>query len=257
MLFDTHAHLNEEAFAEDLEEVLIRAQEAGVSYIANMGYDLPSSRRAVEIAKAHSCCYAAVGIHPQDADTVTAETYEELKKLLQGPKVVAVGEIGLDYYRDPTPKDLQQAVFREQIQIAKEFKLPISIHDRDAHGDILQIIKEEQAGEYGGILHCFSGSWEMAKVCINSGFYISLAGPVTFKNARRLQEIAPKIPLDHLLLETDCPYLAPEPYRGKRNEPAYVAEIAKFVADLRQMDWEELAEITSSNAKRVFRLGLL
>ena len=168
--------------------------------------------------------------------------------------MVAVGEIGLDYYRDLSPRDKQQAVFREQIQLAKEYKLPITIHDRDAHGDSLEIIKEEQAGEYGGILHCFSGSWEMAKVCMKLGFHISLAGPVTFKNARKLQEIALKIPLDFLLLETDCPYLAPEPYRGKRNEPAYVAEVAKFIADLKNMELKELARITTSNAKIVFRL---
>lgn len=254
MLFDTHAHLNDEAFIEDLEKVLARAKEAGVGSIANIGYDLPSSQRAVEIAQLYSSCYAAVGIHPHDAETVTNQTYEELKKLLQQPKVVAIGEIGLDYYRDLSPRDKQQTVFREQIELAKEYKLPITIHDRDAHGDILKIIKEEQAGEYGGILHCFSGSWEMAKVCMNLGFHISLAGPVTFKNAKRLQEIAPKIPLDYLLLETDCPYLTPEPYRGKRNEPAYVAEIAKFIAHLRKMDLEELAEKTTFNAKKVYRL---
>ncbi|HHU33556.1 MAG: TatD family hydrolase [Zhaonellaceae bacterium] len=254
MLFDTHAHLNDEAFTEELEKVLVRAQEAGVGSIANIGYDLPSSRRAIEIAKLYSSCYAAVGIHPHDAKSVTDKTYDELEKLLQEPKVVAVGEIGLDYYRDLSPRDKQQAVFREQIQLAKEYKLPITIHDRDAHGDILEIIKEEQAGEYGGILHCFSGSWEMAKVCMKLGFHISLAGPVTFKNARKLQEIALKIPLDFLLLETDCPYLAPEPYRGKRNEPAYVAEVAKFIADLKNMELKELARITTSNAKIVFRL---
>jgi TatD DNase family protein len=255
MLFDTHAHLNDAAFNEELEAVLIRAQEAGVTKIANIGYDLTSSQKAVEIAKEYASCYAAVGVHPHDAKNVTSQTYEELVKLLKEEKVVAIGEIGLDYYRDLSPRDKQQTVFREQIQLAKEYKLPITIHNRDAHRDILNIIKEEQAGEYGGILHCFSGSWETAKICMDLGFHISFAGPITFKNARKLQEIGPKIPLDYLLLETDCPYLTPEPHRGKRNEPAYLADIARFMAHLRKMDFEELAHSTTSNAKKVHRLS--
>ena len=254
MLIDTHAHLNDEIFAKDLKEVVARAREAGVKTIVNVGYDLPSSHKAVDIAGKYELCYAAVGVHPHDAETVTVTTYDELQRLLKMPKVVAIGEIGLDYYRDLSPRDRQQQVFREQISLAKENKMPITIHDRDAHGDILNILKEEQAGEFGGILHCFSGSWEMAKVCMKLGFHISLAGPVTFKNARRLQEIAVKIPLDRLLVETDCPYLTPEPYRGKRNEPAYVADIAKFIAALRNMSFEELAGITTANAKEVFGL---
>lgn len=254
MLFDTHAHLNDKVFNKELEAVINRAQEAGVTKIANIGYDLPSSKKAVEIARIHPSCYATVGIHPHDAKAVTSQTYEELVKLLKEEKVVAIGEIGLDYYRDLSPRDKQQAVFREQIQLAKEYKLPITIHNRDAHGDILNILKEEQAGEYGGILHCFSGSWETAKICMDLGFHISFAGPITFKNARRLQEIGPKIPLDYLLLETDCPYLTPEPYRGKRNEPAYLADIARFMAQLRKMDFEELAQNTTANAKKVYRI---
>jgi TatD DNase family protein len=254
MLFDTHAHLNDPDFAADLPAAVARAEEAGVRFIVNVGYDLLSSRIAVKIAENYPGCYAAVGIHPHDAAKVIQETYTEIKKLAQATKVVAIGEIGLDYYRDLSPREIQQEVFREQISLAKELKLPIIIHDRDAHGDVLQIIKEEKAGENGGILHCFSGSWEMARQCMKLGFYISLAGPVTFKNAHRVQDLAKLIPLDSLLIETDCPYLTPEPYRGRRNEPAYVREVAKRIAELRRTTLEELAEKTSQNAKKLFKI---
>lgn len=254
MLFDTHAHLNDPKFAEDLPETLERAKVNGVEFIVNVGYDLPSSRKAVELAQQYDQCYAAVGIHPHDAKTVQEETLDELKKLAQKAKVVAIGEIGLDYYRNLSARDKQQEVFRQQISLAKELKLPIIIHDRDAHGDTMQILKEVKAGEYGGILHCFSGSWEMARQCIKLGFKISLAGPVTFKNATRLQDIAKLLPLDHLLVETDCPYLAPEPHRGKRNEPAYVRHVAEKIAELKKISLEELAQITTANALAVFKI---
>ncbi|MDS1029745.1 TatD family hydrolase [Bacillota bacterium LX-D] len=254
MLIDTHAHLNDPTLLEDLPEVLQRAAAAGVEKIVNIGYDFPSSQKAAELAAQYSNLYAAVGIHPHDAFQYD-EHCEELKTLAQGEKVVAIGEIGLDYYRDLSPRDKQQEIFRAQINLAKELKLPIIIHDRDAHGDVLQIMQEEKANEVGGILHCFSGSWEMAKECLKLGFYISFAGPVTFKNARRVQEVAQQVPLDWLLVETDCPYLAPEPYRGKRNEPAYVVETAKKIAELREMPFEELAAATKANAQKLFKIN--
>lgn len=255
MLFDTHAHLNDEDFAAGLGETVARAMRAGVKWITNIGYDLPSSRRAVEIAGQFAGCFAAVGVHPHEAATVNEDTYQVLQSLAQQPKVVAWGEIGLDYYRDLSPREKQRQVFREQLNLAGELKLPVVIHDRDAHNDILQIMREEQAGAIGGILHCFSGSWEMARACLKMGFYISLAGPVTFKNARRLQDLAKLVPLEYLLIETDCPYLTPEPYRGKRNEPAYVLEVAKKIAELRKIPLEEVAAQTTCNAKRVFRIN--
>lgn len=254
MFFDTHAHLNDPKFKDDLPETLERAKANGVKFIVNVGYDLASSVKAVEIAQNYQECYAAVGIHPHDAKRVTEDTLEELKKLAQQDKVVALGEMGLDYYRDLSPRDKQQEVFRQQIHLAKELKLPIIIHDRDAHGDVMQILKEEDAGENGGILHCFSGSWEMARQCIKLGFKISLAGPVTFKNATRLQDIAKLVPLEHLLIETDCPYLTPEPHRGKRNEPAWVRHVAEKIAELKKISLEEVAQITTANALEVFQI---
>lgn len=251
-VFDTHAHLNDRQFAQDLDQVLERASKRGVTYIVNVGYDLDASRVSVELAQRYAKVYAAVGIHPHDAADVKEETYDSLRFLATKPKVVAIGELGLDYYRDLSPRDKQKEVFRRQIALARELKLPVIIHDRDAHGDMLGILRQEKAGDVGGVMHCFSGSWEMAKQCLDMGFYISLAGPVTFKNAKRPQEVARRVPIDRLLVETDCPYLAPEPYRGKRNEPAFVTEVVERIAELRNMSAVELAYRTTENAKKVF-----
>ncbi|KKM12878.1 hydrolase TatD [Clostridiales bacterium PH28_bin88] len=254
MLIDTHAHLNDKEFTRDLAEVLSRAAENGIDYIINVGYDLPASRRSVTLAEEHTSIFAAVGIHPHDAKQATGRTYDTLRDLARHEKVVAVGEMGLDYYRDLSPRPKQQEVFRAQIALARELGLPIIVHDRDAHGDTVAVLKEEKAGEVGGVLHCFSGSWEMARKCLDMGFYISLAGPVTYKNANRPAEIARLAPLDHLLIETDAPYLSPEPNRGKRNEPAYVRHVAQKISEVRKIPLEELAAATSANARRLFRL---
>lgn len=253
MLFDSHCHLNSDQFDDRAVAQLIEtAKEHGVTRITVPGYDRKSSSRAVELADRWPELYAAVGIHPNDANGATEEMYNQLREWAEHPRVVAIGEIGLDYYWDTTPKEVQFEVFRRQIRLAREVKLPIIIHDRDAHGDIVRILREEGAKEVGGIMHCFSGSWEMAKECMEMNFMISMGGPVTFKNAKRPQEVASKVPSDYLLIETDSPYLTPEPYRGKPNQPAYVRYVAEKVAGLRNMDLTEIMQITTHNAERIF-----
>jgi TatD DNase family protein len=252
MLFDTHVHLNAEQFEEDLVEVIERAKEAGVLKMLVVGFDRPTITRAMELVETYDFLYAAVGWHPVDAIDMTDADLEWIESLAAHPKVVAMGEMGLDYYWDKSPKDIQIEVFRRQIRLAKKVKLPIIIHNREATADIVSILQEEGAAEVGGIMHCFSGSVETAKVCLDMNFYISLGGPVTFKNAKKPKEVAAEIPLDRLLIETDCPYLAPHPYRGKRNEPAYVKLVAEQIADIKQVSFEEVSRITSENAKKVF-----
>lgn len=254
MLFDTHAHLDDRKYNEDREEMLNRAQQAGVELILNVGYDLPSSQRSVKLAEKYPFIYAGVGIHPHDADTLNEDSLIKLEKLAQHHKVVAIGEMGLDYYRDLSPRDVQQKAFRAQINLARRVKKPIIIHDRDAHGDIMQVMKEEKVQDIGGVLHCFSGSWEMAKECLKMNFYISIAGPVTFSNGGKLKEIAQKVPLDKLLIETDSPYLTPSPHRGKRNESTYVKYVAEEIAKLRGITLKELANATLANGKLLFNI---
>lgn len=255
MLFDTHAHLEEKNFAIDLDQVLVRAKEQGVSLILNVGYNLKHARLSVDLARKYDFIYAAVGLHPHDAKDATDELWEEIYKLAAHPKVVAIGEMGLDYYRDHSPRQVQRRAFRHQIKIAKDLKMPIIIHDRDAHQDVLTIVKEEQASQVGGVFHAFSGSWEMAKEVLNLGFYIAIGGPVTFTNARKVLEVARKVPLDRLLLETDCPYLTPHPYRGKRNEPGYVKLVAEKIAELKNVPFEEVCRVTKENGQKLFQIS--
>jgi TatD DNase family protein len=252
MLFDTHVHLNAEQFNEDLQEVIDRAIAEGVTNMVVVGFDQVTIEKAIELAEKYDFIYASVGWHPVDAIDMTAEHLDWLRELAKHPKVVALGEMGLDYYWDKSPKEIQKEVFRKQIRLAKEVQLPIIIHNRDATADIVEILKEEHAGEVGGIMHCYSGSVETALECIEMNFYISLGGPVTFKNAKKPKEVAESIPMDRLLIETDCPYLTPHPYRGKRNEPAYVKLVAEEIAGLKGLTFEEVAEETSRNAKKLF-----
>ncbi|MDF1509510.1 TatD family hydrolase [Robertmurraya sp. DFI.2.37] len=254
MLFDTHAHLNAEQFAEDLEEVIARAQENGVENMVIVGFDRPTITRAMELVEKYDFMYASVGWHPVDAIDMNDEDLAWIEDLSSHPKVVAIGEMGLDYYWDKSPKEIQKEVFRKQIQLAKKVNLPIVIHNREATADIVEILKEEGASEVGGIMHCFSGSVEVAQECLNMNFYISLGGPVTFKNARKPKEVAEAVPLEKLLIETDCPYLAPHPYRGKRNEPGYVKLVAEQIAELKGISYEEVARITTANAKKLFAI---
>ncbi|KIL71991.1 putative deoxyribonuclease YcfH [Bacillus badius] len=255
LLFDTHVHLNAEQYKEDIEEVIGRAQEAGVENMVVVGFDRPTIEKAMELIEKYDFLYASVGWHPVDAIDMQYEDLAWLEELAAHPKVVALGEMGLDYHWDKSPADIQKEVFRKQIRLAKKVKLPIIIHNREATQDIVDILKAEGAEEVGGIMHSFSGSVETAHECIGMNFYISLGGPVTFKNAKKPKEVAAAVPLDKLLIETDCPYLTPHPYRGKRNEPAYVKLVAEQIAELKGLDYEEVASATTENARQLFRIG--
>lgn len=255
MLFDTHAHLNDDAFKDDLEETIQRAKDNGVKLINVVGFDDKSIASAIEIASKYDEIYLTVGWHPVEAIDFTDEKYEMIKNIaLNNDKVVAIGEIGLDYYWDKSPQDIQKQVFRRMITLAKEVNKPIVIHCREAMGDVLDILKEENAKEIGGIMHSFSGSVESMKIALKENFYISLAGPVTYKNAKQPKEVAKACPLDRLLVETDCPYLPPVPFRGKRNETGYVKYVAQEIADLREMSYEELTQATYKNACKLFKI---
>lgn len=254
MFIDTHAHLQDKDFLDDLDSVIKRAEEAGVEKIVCVGYSYKTSIQAVEIANKYPNIYAVVGVHPHDAKSYNKDVMEGLYRLAKEPKVVAIGETGLDFYRDLSPRDTQRKVFLEQIKIAQELYMPIVIHDRDAHQEVLNIIKREKAGKNEGIMHCYSGNLPLAIELMKEGFYISFAGPLSFKNAIKSHETAIKISLDRILIETDCPYLSPEPYRGKRNEPAYITYIAEKLAELRGKSIEEIGYKTSLNAKKVYRI---
>lgn len=252
MLFDTHAHLNATQFEEDVVEVIERAKSENVSHIVVVGFDRETITRAMELTEQYDMIYAAVGWHPVDAIDMTDEDLDWIKQLAAHPKVVAIGEMGLDYYWDKSPKEIQQEVFRKQIRLAKEVKLPIIIHNREATEDVVKILQEENAGEVGGIMHCFTGSLETAEQCMKMNFYLSFGGPVTFKNAKKPKEVVKEIPMDFLLIETDCPYLTPHPFRGKRNEPSYVKYVAEQIAELKGLTFEEVAKKTSDNAMKLF-----
>ncbi|QBQ06534.1 TatD family hydrolase [Sporosarcina pasteurii] len=254
MFIDTHVHLNADQYEEDVEEVIERALEAGVSKMVVIGFDRKTIRKAMELTERYPFIYAVVGWHPVDAVDCTEEDLEWIESLAAHPKVVGIGEMGLDYYWDKSPKEVQQKLFRRQIQLAKKVNLPIVIHNRDATADVVRILKEEEAEQVGGIMHCFSGSVEIAKECITMNFLISLGGPVTFKNAKGPKQVAKEIPLNKLLIETDAPYLTPHPHRGKRNEPVYVTLVAEEIAKLKEVSIEEVASITTENALKLFKI---
>ncbi|MGG2085603.1 TatD family hydrolase [Priestia aryabhattai] len=255
MLFDTHVHLNAEQYEDDLQEVINRALEKGVQNMVVVGFDEPTIKKAIHIAETYEFIYASVGWHPVDAIDMTDEHLAWIEELAQHPKVVALGEMGLDYHWDKSPKEVQKDVFRRQIRLARKVNLPIIIHNRDATEDVVTILKEEHVEEVGGIMHCFTGSIEVAKQCMDMNMYISFGGPVTFKNAKKPKEVAAELPLDKLLIETDCPYLTPHPFRGKRNEPGYVSYVAEQIAELKGITYEELADITTANAKKLFGIN--
>lgn len=257
MFIDSHAHLDDERFDEDRDLVINNLKDNGIDIAVNIGADLQSSINSVELSKKYENIYAAVGIHPHSADEADGKTLEKIKELADNEKVVAIGEIGLDYYYDNSPRDKQRECFKAHLELAKELNLPVVIHSREAAQETFDIIEEAQDGTLRGVMHCYSGSVEMAEEYINKlGFYISIGGPVTFKNARVVKEVAQSVPLDKLLIETDCPYLTPEPYRGKRNEPMYVKYTAAEIANLRGITVEELAEATSRNARKLFQLRI-
>ncbi len=252
MYIDTHVHLNADQYEEDLQEVIDRALEAKVERMVVIGFDRKTIERTMQLIEQYDFVYGVIGWHPVDAIDCTQQDLEWIEKLASHPKIVGIGEIGLDYYWDKSPKDVQQALFRKQIQLAQKINLPIIIHNRDATGDVVQILREENAASVGGVMHCFSGSVETARECITMNFMISLGGPVTFKNARLPKEVATEIPLEHLMIETDAPYLAPHPHRGKRNEPAFVPLVAEEIARLKGLTIEEIAQATTANAKKFF-----
>jgi len=254
MLTDSHAHLQWKDFDADRLQVVDRALQSSVDCIINIGYNLKGSQDAVRLATERKGLYATVGFHPHEAKNFDDDVVSFLRTLCRNPSVVAIGEIGLDYYRNLSPKPVQRKAFEAQINLAREMDLPIVVHDRDAHQEVLQTLKDYR-GKIRGVIHCFSGSLEMARQCVGLQFMISIAGPVTFPNARKLHELAKEIPLSHLLLETDCPWLAPLSKRGRRNEPAYVFEIAEKIAKIRNMSLEDLAKATSDNAKRLFGIS--
>jgi TatD DNase family protein len=254
MLIDSHAHLEMSDFKKDLEAVIQRAKESGVEYIFTVGTEKRDWKRTLEIADSHPSIYAILGVHPHNVKEIDDQTYPMLKGLCRHEKVKAYGEIGLDFFRNLSPRDIQLKRFREQISLAKELGLPIVVHDREAHQETLEILKSEKAEECGGIIHCFSGDYEMAKVCMDMGFYISIPGSITFKNAERFRETVERIPLESLLVETDAPFITPEPFRGKRNEPSYVRYTAQKVAEVKKIPFEKVAEVTTENALRVYRL---
>ena len=254
MFIDTHVHLNADQYEEDVEEVIERALAAGVSKMVVVGFDRKTIRKAMALTERYSFIYVVIGWHPVDAVDCTEEDLEWIEELSKHPKVVGIGETGLDYYWDKSPKEIQQDVFRKQIQLAKKVDLPIIIHNRDATADVVRILEEEDAKEVGGIMHCFGGSVEVARQCIDMNFLISLGGPVTFKNAKAPKKVAAEIPLEKLLIETDAPYLTPHPHRGKRNEPFYVTLVAEEIAKIKELPIEEVASVTTKNALKLFQI---
>jgi TatD DNase family protein len=254
MFFDTHAHLDLAPLCHAEDEVIRRAREAGVTHIVTIGIDLESDVKAIEIAHRHGGVYAAVGLHPHDASGCSEDLLARLDRLSRCDKVVAVGETGLDFFRDRSPRDAQRAAFREQVRLARRRNLPVVVHDRDAHEEILSILSEEKADEVGGIIHCFSGDLAMARRAIGMNFLVSLPGAITYKGTGTQTEAVRRLPLEKLLIETDSPFLAPVPHRGKPNEPSYVPLVAKRIAEIKGLSVEDVARVTSKNAKRIFRI---
>jgi TatD DNase family protein len=253
MLIDSHAHLEMKEFDSDRREVIERARQSGIDCIVTVGTNLSLSRKALSIARHYENIYATVGVHPHDVAKLDDTSFDELKAMAQDPKVVAYGEIGLDYFRNLSPREQQIEMFGRQLELAAELKLPVIIHDRDAHEETLSLIKSSSVRR--GVFHCFSGDWAMARQCIDLGFYISVPGVVTFNKSTVLREVVRQAPLDALLLETDCPYLTPVPHRGKRNEPSFIIHTAKKVAEIKGMTWEDLAQTATRNTRKLFGLA--
>lgn len=252
MLFDTHAHLDDDRFDEDRKQVLEQCKADGVELILNAGSNVNTSLKSISLAKEYDFVYASVGVHPHDAKSMDDKTIDVLREMAANPKVKAIGEIGLDYHYDFSPRDVQKQRFMEQIDLAKQLRLPIIVHDRESHGDIMEIFKKMNVKGMGGVLHSFSGSVEMARECLKLDFYLSISGPITFKNAVKTVEVVKEIPLDMLLIETDSPYLTPVPYRGQRNYPGYVRYVAEKIAEIKGISFEEVAQKTLENGKLLF-----
>lgn len=255
MIFETHAHYDDEQYDEDREVLLATLPENGIEYVVNIGASIKTSQNTVELTKKYSHVYGAIGVHPNEVAELNEDAFEILKKMTLEPKIVAVGEIGLDYYwKEPEPK-IQKEWFDRQITLAKEVKLPMVIHSRDAAKDTVDMMVAAKAKDIGGVIHCYSYSLETAKIFLNMGFYLGIGGVVTFNNARKLKEVVEYAPLDQLLLETDCPYLAPVPFRGKRNSSLYIPYIVEEIARIKNIDCDEILEITKENAKKMYKIS--
>ena len=253
MLFDTHAHLDDRAFNEDREALLQELPQQGLSLVMNPGCSLRSSENADALSKQYDYIYAAVGSHPDAADEVNEAVLEQYRQLVrENPKIKAIGEIGLDYHYEDIPRQLQKAAFRAQMKLAEELQLPVIVHEREAHADAMEILDEFPT--VTGVFHCYSGSAEMAKELVRRGWYIGFTGVLTFKNAKKAVEVAKSLPHDRLVLETDCPYMAPEPFRGKRNHPGYLYRMAEKLAELWELPVEEVQTITLENGKRLYHI---
>ena len=253
MLFDTHAHMDDRAFDVDREELLADLPNRGIALLMNPGCSLESSRNADRLSREYAYIYAAVGSHPDVADEVNGEVLEEYRKLCKlNPKIKAIGEIGLDYHYEDIPREIQLKAFRAQMELARELDLPVIVHEREAHEDGMAVVDEFP--EVKGVFHCYSGSAEMAKELVKRGWYIGFTGVLTFKNARKALEVAAAIPLDRIVIETDCPYMAPDPFRGKRNDPGKLYRMAEKLAELRGVSLEEIHRITLENGKRLYRM---
>jgi TatD DNase family protein len=253
MFVDTHAHLQWRSFDDDRKDVLERAKEKHVTCIVNIGFDIAGCLKGVKLAESHKELYATVGIHPHSANTLNKKIVDKLRELAANPKVVAIGEIGLDYYRNLSPREVQRQAFETQLALAQELELPVVIHDREAHDEVLKTLSRVN-GKISGIMHCFSGNMEMAQQCIELGFKISFNGTVTYPKNRELREIAEWIDLKSMLLETDCPFLAPQEVRGKRNELSFLPMIAQEIANLKRISVDEVAETTTKNAEETLKL---
>jgi TatD DNase family protein len=256
MLIDTHCHLDFKDFDADRADVITRAKAAGVDYMINVGASLEGTLKSLEIAKKNSCVYVSAGIHPHEADRTGEDDLISFKKIVDENKVAAIGEIGLDYYKNFSSKDNQKKLFAVLLKEAKDRELPVIIHDRDAHADTLDILKEVMGRDMNGVIHCFSGDSDFLKQCLAAGLYISFTGVITFKNAGALRETAKLVPMERLMLETDAPFLAPQIFRGKRNEPAYVKYLAEEISRIKGLSFEEVARVTTENAGRLFRINI-
>jgi TatD DNase family protein len=254
MLFDTHAHYDDEKFNTDRYDIINQVHESGVSFILNASSNIASSIESISLTQEFEFVYAAVGVHPHNVSHINDNTLVTLADFAINPKVKAIGEIGLDYYYNNSPREVQKYWFAKQIGMAKDLKLPIIVHNREAHEDTMNILKSEKAKEVGGVFHCYSGSVEMAKELLNHNFYISFGGSLTFKNAKKILEVAKAIPNDRILIETDCPYLSPEPFRGRRNDSSYIRCVAEKLAEIKECTFDEIAALTMENAKRLFNI---
>lgn len=254
-LFDTHAHLSDKRFDDDLDDVIKKLKESQVFRVVDVCCHVKDVKRTLDLTKKHDFIYGALGMHPHEASDVTEKTLYDMEGLLKkNDKLIALGEIGLDYHYDFSPRDVQKKWFIEQLELAISLNLPVILHIREAFSDCMEILRAHKKGLFG-VMHCYSGSYETARDCIDMGLYIAFGGAVTFKNARRLSDVASRLPLKRLLIETDCPYMTPEPHRGKRNDPSYVYYVAKCLAELHNRDVEEVCDITLKNGLELFSMG--